>query len=236
MKKIKIFLILLVFINVILIFMNLELTGYIYHNDILAKKYMIHGIDISHHQIRINWSKVDKKYKFVLIKATEGKDFLDKDFSYNWNKAQLNGFKVGAYHFFSMRSSGIRQAQYYISKVPKVNDSFPPIIDVEVSSKYKKEEVISELKNMIERLEKYYGKKVIIYVDYKSYKNFIENELKDNPIWIRDIRFYPNIKEENRWIIWQYSNRGRVQGIDGFTDKNVLRYNDINWYLNGLKK
>ncbi|WP_197407533.1 GH25 family lysozyme [Caviibacter abscessus] len=236
MKKIKIFVALLMIINLILILVELELAGYIYHNDILAKKYTVHGIDISHHQTRINWSKVDKKYKFVLMKATEGKDFLDKDFSYNWNKAQLNGFKVGAYHFFSMRSSGIRQANYYISKVPKVNDSFPPIIDVEVSSRHKKELVISQLKDMISKLEEHYGKKVIIYVDYKAYKLFIENELKDNPIWIRDIRFYPNISEDNRWIIWQYSNRGRVKGIDGFTDKNVLRYDDINWYLKGLKK
>lgn len=231
MKKINIFLVFLVLLNLFLILITLELAGYIYHNDILAKKYKVHGIDISHHQTRINWSKVDKKYKFVLMKATEGKDFLDRDFLYNWNKAQLNGFKVGAYHFFSMRSSGIRQANYYISKVPKITDSFPPIIDVEVSSKHKKERVISELKDMIESLEKYYGKKVIIYVDYKGYKLFIENELKDNPIWIRDIRFYPNISEKDRWIIWQYSNRGRVKGIDGFTDKNVLRYDDINHYL-----
>ena len=80
---------------------------------------------------------------------------------------------------------------------------------------------------MIDILEKYYEKTVIIYVDYKAYKNFIENELVDNPLWIRNVKYYPNISEKDRWIIWQYSNRGRVYGIDGFTDKNVLRYDKM---------
>lgn len=233
MKK---FVICLIIINVILLFANLEFSGLLYHNDLMTWNYKIHGIDISHHQIRINWSKVDKKYKFVLMKATEGKDFMDTDFLYNWNKAQLNGFKVGAYHFFSMLSSGEEQASYYISKVPKSKDSFPPIIDVELSKKYDKAKVIKELKNMIKILEDRYEKKVIIYTDYKSYNNFIKNELIANPIWIRDIRKKPTIFEKNRWIIWQYSNRGRVKGIDGFTDKNILRYNNINYYLKELKK
>lgn len=232
MKK---FIVFLVIINIMLIMANLEFSGVLYHNDLRASNYPIHGIDISHHQIRINWTKVDKNYKFVLMKATEGKDFMDTDFLYNWNKAQLNGFKVGAYHFFSMLSSGRDQALYYMSKVPIVSDSFPPIIDVEISRKYDKDRVIAELKEMIDLLEEKYNKRVIIYTDYKSYNNFLKGELKDNPLWIRDIKNYPKIKESKRWIIWQYSNRGRVDGIDGFTDKNVLRYNDMNLYINKIQ-
>ena len=51
----------------------LELSGYVYHNDIIAKisGHNIEGLDVSHHQIKINWKKVDKKYKFVIMKATE---------------------------------------------------------------------------------------------------------------------------------------------------------------------
>lgn len=177
---------------------------------------------------------VDSRYKFVLMKATEGKDFMDTDFLYNWNKAQLSGFKVGAYHFFSMQSTGRAQAFYYISKVPKIDDSFPPIIDVELSRKYEKTKVIQNLKEMIQILEAKYKKKVIIYTDYKSYNNFIKGELLAQPLWIRDIKKQPKIEEDDRWIIWQYSNRGRVKGIDGFTDKNVLRYN-LDYYIKKLK-
>ncbi len=204
----------------------LELSGYLYHNDILAELagYKVHGLDISHHQEKVNWTLVDKKYKFIILKATEGQNFLDTDFLYNWNNARLNGFVVGAYHFFVMTSSGEAQADFYISKVPDSEKTLPPIIDLEISTKkYKKPDVIEHLRVMVEKLEKHYKKRVIFYVNYNTYNAYIKGEFPENKIWITDYKYFPKIEEENRWIIWQVSRRGRIEGIPGFTDKNVLR-------------
>ncbi|RRD39470.1 glycoside hydrolase [Leptotrichia sp. OH3620_COT-345] len=205
----------------------LELSGYLYHNDILAKLYKVEGLDVSHHQEKINWKKVSKKYKFVIMKATEGKDFLDTDFFYNWNNARLNGFTVGAYHFFSMLSTGKAQADYYISKVPDYDKAFPPVIDLEIPTKYPKKMVLKELGDMIEKLENHYKKRAVIYVTYHTYKAYIKGEFLENKLWIRDIKFIPELEENDRWIIWQFSNRGRIEGIPGFTDKNVLRIGTV---------
>ena len=223
MKKFLKFLVFLIILGAVAVY--LEFSGYVYHNDIIAKvmRYDVEGLDVSHHQIRINWKKVDKKYKFIIMKATEGKDFLDSDFLYNWNNARLNGFTVGAYHFFSMLSSGVAQADYYISMVPDLDKALPPVIDLEIPLKYPKNVVLNELKDMIEKLEKHYKKKVIIYVTYHTYNAYIKGEFPENKLWIRDIKFIPELAENNRWVIWQVSNRGRVTGIPGFTDKNVLR-------------
>ena len=204
----------------------LELSGYLYHNDILAELagYKVHGLDISHHQEKVNWTLVDKKYKFIILKATEGQNFLDTDFLYNWNNARLNGFVVGAYHFFVMTSSGEAQADFYISKVPDSEKTLPPIIDLEISTKkYKKSDVIEHLRVMVKKLEKHYKKRVIFYVNYNTYNAYIKGEFPENKIWITDYKYFPKIEEENRWIIWQVSRRGRIEGIPGFTDKNVLR-------------
>ena len=204
----------------------LELSGYLYHNDILAELagYKVHGLDISHHQEKVNWTLVDKKYKFIILKATEGQNFLDTDFLYNWNNARLNGFVVGAYHFFVMTSSGEAQADFYISKVPDSEKTLPPIIDLEISTKkYKKPDVIEHLRVMVEKLEKHYKKRVIFYVNYNTYNAYIKGEFPENKIWITDYKYFPKIEEDNRWIIWQVSRRGRIEGIPGFTDKNVLR-------------
>lgn len=204
----------------------LELSGYLYHNDILAELagYKVHGLDISHHQEKVNWTLVDKKYKFIILKATEGQNFLDTDFLYNWNNARLNGFVVGAYHFFVMTSSGEAQADFYISKVPDSEKTLPPIIDLEISTKkYKKPDVIEHLRVMVEKLEKHYKKRVVFYVNYNTYNAYIKGEFPENKIWITDYKYFPKIEEENRWIIWQVSRRGRIEGIPGFTDKNVLR-------------
>ena len=223
MKKFLKFLVFLIILGAVAVY--LEFSGYVYHNDIIAKvmRYDVEGLDVSHHQIRINWKKVDKKYKFIIMKATEGKDFLDSDFLYNWNNARLNGFTVGAYHFFSMLSSGVAQADYYISMVPDLDKALPPVIDLEIPLKYPKNIVLKELKDMIEKLEKHYKKKAIIYVTYHTYNAYIKGEFPENKLWIRDIKFIPELAENNRWVIWQVSNRGRVTGIPGFTDKNVLR-------------
>ena len=204
----------------------LEFSGYLYHNDILAQLagYKTQGLDISHHQEKVNWTLVDKKYKFIILKATEGQNFLDTDFLYNWNNARLNGFVVGAYHFFTMTSSGEAQADFYISKVPDSDKTLPPMIDLEISTKkYKKTEVIKHLKDMVDKLEKHYRKRVIFYVNYKTYNAYIKGEFPENRIWITDYKYFPKIEEDDRWVIWQVSKRGRIEGIPGFTDKNVLR-------------
>ena len=204
----------------------LEISGYLYHNEILAQiaGYNTQGLDISHHQEKVNWTRVDPKYKFIILKATEGQNFLDTDFLYNWNNARLNGFIVGAYHFFTMTSSGVAQADFYISKVSASDKTLPPIIDLEISTKkYKKKDVIKNLEEMVEKLEKHYKKRVIFYVNYNTYNVYIKGEFPKNKIWITDYKYFPRIKEDNRWIIWQVSRRGRIDGIPGFTDKNVLR-------------
>ena len=204
----------------------LEISGYLYHNEILAQMagYKMQGLDISHHQEKVNWTRVDPKYKFIILKATEGQNFLDTDFLYNWNNARLNGFVVGAYHFFTMTSSGAAQADFYISKVPDSDKTLPPIIDLEISTKkYKKKDVMKNLEEMVDKLEKHYKKRVIFYVNYNTYNAYIKGEFPKNKIWITDYKYFPRIKENNRWIIWQVSRRGRIEGIPGFTDKNVLR-------------
>ena len=204
----------------------LEISGYLYHNEILAQMagYKTQGLDISHHQEKVNWTRVDPKYKFIILKATEGQNFLDTDFLYNWNNARLNGFVVGAYHFFTMTSSGTAQADFYISKVSASDKTLPPIIDLEISTKkYKKKDVVKNLEEMVDKLEEHYKKRVIFYVNYNTYNAYIKNEFPKNKIWITDYKYFPKIKEDNRWIIWQVSKRGRIDGFPGFTDKNVLR-------------
>ena len=204
----------------------LEISGYLYHNEILAQMagYKTQGLDISHHQEKVNWTRVDPKYKFIILKATEGQNFLDTDFLYNWNNARLNGFVVGAYHFFTMTSNGTAQADFYISKVSDSDKTLPPIIDLEISTKkYKKNDVMKNLEEMVDKLEKHYKKRVIFYVNYNTYNAYIKGEFPKNKIWITDYKYFPRIKEDNRWVIWQVSRRGRIEGIPGFTDKNVLK-------------
>lgn len=210
-------------ILVLVLLMFLEYNGYIWHNEILTFKYPIKGIDISHHQGNINWKDVskNKKYKFVFIKATEGNDFRDKLFLKNWKESKDNNMLHGAYHFFTTGSSGLEQAQNFISVVPKENGTLPPVIDIEVGG-LSKDVFQKELKSYINSIEEYYGQKPILYVMYPLYEAYIKGDFEDYPIWIRDIIKYPTLKDEREWTFWQYGNRGHVKGINTYVDLNCF--------------
>lgn len=199
----------------------LEYKGLIWHNEILASVYPVKGLDISNHQEIIQWELIEKKYKFVFIKATEGSDFQDKYFERNWNEAQEKGLLTGAYHYFTTESSGLEQAKNFTTVVKKQQRMLPPVVDVEVNAK-DKEKFQKELKDFISYIEKYYGQKPIIYTMRPYYNFFIQEKFDEYGLWMRDIIKYPVLKNDKKWKFWQYSNRGRVKGINGYVDLNCF--------------
>jgi lysozyme len=197
--------------------------GYIWHNELFALPYEVRGLDVSHHQGEIDWEKVwkEKEFRFVYIKATEGKNLVDKRFKANWTGAKKQGFKVGAYLFFSTKSTGKEQAAHFIRTVPKEPDSLPPVIDVEIHLGHDKRKVRNELETLRSALERYYGKRPVFYVTYDTYNTYIKDDFVGHPVWIRDIWKHPDL-DGRGWLFWQYGNRGHVEGIGTYVDLNVF--------------
>jgi len=222
-KNKKLLLILVFFTSLLILLLFLDYFGIIWHNSLFASKYSVKGIDVSHHQGEIDWQKVaaTNKYSFVFIKATEGHDFTDDKFEKNWQEAKINGLRVGAYHFFSMRSSGNTQAEHFISVVPNEDTFLAPVLDIEISLNHDPESVRKEISDMSTSLENYYHKKPILYVTYSTYNQYVKNYFSDHKIWIRDVIKFPNLNNRD-WVLWQYNNRGRVSGINAYVDINVL--------------
>ncbi len=219
----KIFILLLIIgvITVCLIY-----TGYIRFNYPSSKEYPIRGIDVSNHQKNIRWNEIDKgEVKFVFIKATEGGDFKDKRFRFNWNEAKKQGFDVGAYHFFTFCKSGKEQANNFIETVPVEKGSLPPLIDLEFGGNCKlnksKDEILAEIDTIEQILFKHNEKKPIFYVTEDFYNKMLINNFKNSPIWFRDIYKKPITKDNRKWLFWQYGNRGNLKGIDTYVDLNV---------------
>ena len=59
-----------------------------------------HGIDISHHNGSVNLTKVKEKQKFVIMKATEGANFVSPVYKERIVKAVGLGINCGAYHYY----------------------------------------------------------------------------------------------------------------------------------------
>lgn len=213
-----------ILVSLVLVLGFMEYKGLIWHNSVFAMKYKVRGLDVSHYQGNIDWKTVAglKKYQFVYMKATEGHDYTDDTFQTNWDQAKDNGLLVGAYHFFSSRSTGEEQAEHFISIVPNEETSMPPVIDIEIALTHDAAVIQSELKAMSDKLESFYHKKPIMYVTYDTYNTYVAYGFEDYEIWIRDIVKYPTMKGKRDWEFWQYCNRGRVKGIDAYVDINVF--------------
>lgn len=202
-------------------------SGYIRLNYPSPEVYPVHGIDVSHHQKKIDWDKLDKELvQFAFIKATEGGDFKDTRFVENWQKAKELSIAVGAYHFFTFCKDGKLQALNFIESVPKDSTNLPPIIDLEFSGNCSKknyrENILHEIDLYIRTVEAYYGTKVVIYTTWEFYKKYLIRNFTDNPIWIRDIQSQPQLEDGREWLFWQYTNRGKLEGIETLVDLNVF--------------
>ncbi|HOK61752.1 glycoside hydrolase family 25 protein [Tenuifilum sp.] len=203
-------------------------------------RYLIWGIDVSAHTGKIDWEKVkDHKVDFAFIKASEGATLKDKSFRNNVTRAREAGIPVGAYHFFNFNRRGIAQAQNFLRAIDGVELDLPPVVDVEEWGnvvRRPRKQIIADLVDFVELVEKTTGQKVLIYTNKDTFKWYISETFPDHDIWICSFDHTPEI--EKSWTFWQYHHEGRLKGVQGKVDFNVFYGNTIEWknYLNNKKR
>ena len=84
-------------------------------------------------------------------------------------------------------------------------------------------------------IESNYNLKPIIYTNLEGYKDYIEGHFDDYEIWICRICTEPN---NSHWTFWQYSHKGRIDGIEGKVDLNTFNGNIDEFidYVNQFKE
>lgn len=213
----------LIILAIILYFLfNNGIIWFVYPS---SSKYPIKGLDVSHHQGKIDWSKVkDTQYRFVYIKATEGDDYKDRYFKRNWDEAKKAGLKVGGYHFFHFRFPGKIQAENFIESVPNDPTALPPVVDLEIWGNSKKRPAVDEFRreliDYINVINNHYKRKPVLYLNNGFYNHYLNGYDTGCQIWIRDILCEPSWKKF-KWLFWQYHCRASVPGISGPVDLNV---------------
>lgn len=192
-----------------------------------GEDFPIRGIDVSHHQGNIQWSKLPRKeVRFVFAKATEGGDFIDHKYLANLDSALKYTIPIGAYHFFTFCRSGEDQAEHFIKTVDKGKINLPPVIDVEYGGNCKvkdKAKVSEELHIMNKMIYDHYGAYPILYATTEFYNDYLTEDFHENAIWIRNIYRQPELKGNRQWLFWQYANRGHLKGIRDYVDMNVFK-------------
>ena len=190
------------------------------------------GIDVSAYQGTIDWAKVKKAgIKFAILRTTVKGGSMDSKFAANYKNAKANGIAVSGYHFsYSLSTAEAKKdAQNLIKKLG--GKKIPIYIDLEWSSQASlgRQKVTDIAKAFITTL-KNAGYQAHVYSNTNWYKNYYyPDQLKKLGchFWIAqygkntgkyDEAWKPNVGEK----IWQYTSVGKISGISGNVDLDMM--------------
>ncbi|MBN9310963.1 MAG: GH25 family lysozyme [Devosia sp.] len=204
-----------------------------------ARLMPIQGIDVARYQENVDFIAARRDgIRFVFMKATEGKDYLDPNFPANWQRAREAGMPRGAYHFMNWCSSAADQAAWFTRMVPADPDALPPVLDLEwqngSSCRPNKDryETLVKVRTMLEAMERHTGKLPIIYTDINFHRDVLQGEGFPNSFWLRSTAAPPEQRYGNRrWTFWQWTQTGVVAGVRGEIDRNAFFGNQDDWQV-----
>lgn len=209
-----------------------EEDGRLYYDDDDYRS--VTGIDVSYYQKDIDWEKVaGDGIEFAMIRlgyrgSEEGQLHLDSRYRENLRGAKKAGLAVGVY-FFSQAvttDEAVEEAKYVIRRIRGKGIKLPVVFDMEPVAgsdrishltAREKTEIADAFCQIIERN----GFTAMVYGNPSWLYNDVElSYLTEYPLWLAhytDATDYPY-----RFSMWQYTEQGRVQGIETDVDINIL--------------
>lgn len=184
------------------------------------------GIDVSMHQGSIDFKKVKAAgYSFVIIRCNDWNNGLRKDpyFEQNYKNAKAAGLNVGVYWFTwqSTADGATEDAKTCLEYIKGKKFEYPIFFDLEWNKAFAKGKSVCTkmVENFCGYLEKngYYAG---LYMSRSPLQNYISADTaKKYTLWIAEYASKCNYSES--YGIWQYSSKGKVNGITGNVDMDI---------------
>lgn len=199
-----------------------------------SKTSSITGIDLSKYNGTVDWKRVkDSGIDFAMLRLGSrgygsGEISLDEKFVEYAQNAAFNGIPIGAY-FYSQaisESEAVEEANYVVGAIAGFSIKYPVAIDVETVDN---DDARTDNLSMRERTiivksfcdtVKNYGYKPIIYADRDMLISGLDlEELTGYDVWLAD----DNVPTDYPYLfgMWQYTTKGKVDGITGDIDMNL---------------
>lgn len=191
---------------------------------------MVKLIDVSVHQGNIDFKKVKAAgIAGVIIRAGYGQNNIDKKFKINIKNALAAGLKVGIYWFSYAYTIEMarKEADYCLKAIKGYDVTLPVFFDWEYDSMaYAQKHGVKCTKDLITSMGvaflqeiKAAGYKAGYYENPDYLKNHVDqSKFKGFYFWLA----HYTSKRSLICDIWQYSDKGKVDGITGYVDMNEL--------------
>ena len=189
------------------------------------------GIDISNHQKGIDLSKIN--CDFVIMKATEGKSYVDPSCDTFFQQALSLSKKLGVYHFANNSDNTAEQeANWFINNTKGYIGKAIPVLDWEDNVT----DNVDWALDWLQRVEKAYGTKPLIYMSESvvnrhdwskvvaaNYGLWVAKYRDNNADYNYDMSnagSKPSVKYWDFYALWQWTSSGRLDGYNGNLDCN----------------
>ena len=196
----------------------------------------IPGIDVSSHQGAIDWKKVKEAgVQFAYIRCgyrgyETGLINKDETFDYNISQAKANGIQVGVY-FFSQAVSqkeAEEEAEFTLSCMKKYEIDLPVVYDFEkpggifARTYTQSKDVTTENAVLFCHIMQRKGYDAMIYNSTNLFEKLFNLEyIQEFGTWVAHYNTpYPTYPYT--YQIWQYSDSGKIDGIDQAVDLDLM--------------
>lgn len=191
------------------------------------------GIDVSEFQGKIDWEKVKNSgVEFAILRCGYGMDFSNQDdveYERNANECERLGIPYGVYlmSYANTVEKARSEAKHVLRLIEGRKISLGVWHDIEDNgtSGAINKETLTNIINTFCNTIKNAGYKVGVYANLNWLENKIEKTIKDNyDIWVA--QYYSKCEYEGKYIMWQHTSSGKVNGISTNVDMNIL-YKDL---------
>ena len=191
------------------------------------------GIDVSEFQGKIDWEKVKNDgIEFAILRCGYGMDFSNQDdveYERNANECERLGIPYGVYlmSYANTVEKARSEAKHVLRLIEGRKISLGVWYDIEdngTSGAINKETLTNRINTCCNTI-KNAGHRVGVYANLNWLENKIEKTIKDNyDIWVA--QYYSKCEYEGKYIMWQHTSSGKVNGISTNVDMNIL-YEDL---------
>lgn len=188
---------------------------------------VVRGIDVGQFNGDINWAVVGRRgsVSFAYVKATEGSNSQDPKFLDNYVALKQHRIVRGAYHFFHARQSVEQQCKNFLSvlKALEVGD-LPPALHVESTDGMKPTDVVERVGAWLEAVGRELQCTPLIHTSAQFWNDNVRensNLFTQYPLWVSEHcdKWSPSLPTGAlNYTFWQYSSRGKIEGIPGCVD------------------
>lgn len=186
---------------------------------------MLKGLDLSEHNGNVDFTKVKNSgISFVILRVgwigNKENHTLDKKFEEYYNNAKANGLKVGfyVYSYVENETAMLSAINWIRNKISGKTRELPIFLDVE-------DKQISGLsKELQTNLCKYFCDNFEnsgVYANLDWFNNKLNvSELINYKIWLAQWTSASSHSADFKVDLWQYTSKGKVDGITGKVDMN----------------